>query len=447
MATDQSSEHLILKPNSFGGIKPDHHRCNFMVTFSKKLLRTHKRKIVLYGREVVFILAMYFLYQLTYLLVGKLYPEEAHKEVAIRNARGLIAFEKLAGLHNLELSLQAIFVQTINDVTLMKLINAFYLGAHLPMSLFFFFHLAYCRTLNSKENKRKKQRRVSSETLDVKIIVNEGNYNRQEEHETASSSSLASATVAGDFEHHEESKQEEDTNNNNNSHNYQSRPSIAHPIALLTWVAYQIGRSANLDINSKDYKKFRWSMILIHAMFGVTIVALPMAPPRMMTDEGYVDTIIMYTKTELTKTEERLGVNPYAAMPSLHFSYALFVGMGYFIFASQRWLRISGFVYTTVVGAVIVITGNHYVMDAVIAFLYCYLCVLLSERIVAYTSQRHVKLTLWMEENFEKLYTKVFGTDDLQDEEMEEQEDISVVHPSSPSYHKLRGSPRTLVDV
>jgi len=449
MAFDQSSpsvsEHLILKSNNFR-IQHDHHRCNFIVTFSKKFLRTHKRKIVLYGREVIFILTMYFLYQLTYLLVGKLYPEEAHKNVAVRNAYGLIAFEKLVGLHNLELGLQALFVQVIDNVTLMKVINAFYMGAHLPVSLFFFFHLAYCRTLNSVQNKRRKQRN-RTQTVDITI----SNYNEQND---AAANSLASATVAGDFDHCEEkdhvemNDKDDDDNEYQRTTNNESRPSILQPLVFLSWIAHQIGRSSNLDINSKDYKKFRWSLFLIHAMFGVTIVALPMAPPRMMIGEGYVDTIIMYTKTELTKTEERLGVNPYAAMPSLHFSYALFVGMGYFIFASQRWLRITGFIYTALVGAIIVITGNHYVMDAVIAFLYCYLCVLLSEKIVAYTSQRHVNFTLWMEETFEKLYVKAFGNDDLPEEELEQHNvEISFVQPGSPSSHKLRGSPRTLVDV
>jgi membrane-associated phospholipid phosphatase len=394
---------------------------------------------------------MYFLYQLTYLLVGKLYPDVLHREVAIRNARILIAFERAVGMHNIEISLQSFFVQYLNHGTLMKIINAFYLGAHLPMSLFFFFHLAYCRTLNSANNKRRRRlEKLAREQQQQPIQVIAGNDNSTSAPSASDSSSLAGECI----------EQEQHQNDRNSKYNSstadeakQPCPSIFHPMALLYWVAARVGRSGNLDINSKDYKKFRWSMILIHAMFGITIVILPVAPPRMMTDEGYVDTIIMYTKTELTKTEERLGVNPYAAMPSLHFTYALFVGIGYFIFASRRWLRISGFIYTILVGLIIVITGNHYIMDAVVAFCYVYLCVVLSTKIVAETSQRHVKITLWMEESFEKLYTRLFGNDEdelqlslLPKNEDEDEEQNSVVVPLSPQ-NKPRGSPRTLHDV
>jgi len=401
---------------------------------------------------------MYFLYQLTYLLVGKLYPDVLHREVAIRNAHILIAFERAIGMHNIELSLQSFFVQYLNHGTLMKIINAFYLGAHLPMSLFFFFHLAYCRTLNSANNKRRRRLeklvREQQQQQPLQVIVS------SETNSSISAPSASASTLAGECIEHNQQEQQQQINRNT-SMNYNSSaekakepcPSIFHPIALLYWVAAAVGRSGNLDINSKDYKKFRWSMIMIHAMFGITIIILPVAPPRMMTDEGYVDTIIMYTKTELTKTEERLGVNPYAAMPSLHFTYALFVGIGYFIFASQRWLRVSGFIYTILVGLIIVITGNHYIMDAVVAFCYVYLCVVLSRKIVAETSQRHVKITLWMENSFEKLYTRMFGHDEdelqlalIPKNQDEGQEENGVVGQYSPQNRSRGSSPRTLRD-
>jgi hypothetical protein len=391
----------------------------------KSFGENHKKTVILYGREVVFILAMYFLYQLTYLLVGKLYPEQAHKEVAIRNAHALISLERILGIHSLELSLQALFVQVINNVTLMKLINAFYLGAHLPLSLFFFFHLAYCRTLSSARSKWRKK--VTSHPLTAVIV----NHNESSGDAARSEGETIQEPLLGD--------------QTESMHPQGDRPSLKHPRILLSWICSKLAEAGNLDISSKQYKQFRWSLVLIHLMFGITIIILPMAPPRMMPEEGYVDTIIMYTRTELTKTEERLGVNPYAAMPSLHQTYALFVGMGYFFFATHRWLRITGFVYTIVVAFVIVITGNHYVLDAVVALLYCMLCVYISSKIVALTSKKSAAAKDRAEDNFEKFYANLNPGEDhpLQTLPAKDDEEGS----SGPSPKQRGGSSRVLLDV
>jgi membrane-associated phospholipid phosphatase len=63
--------------------------------------------------------------------------------------------------------------------------------------------------------------------------------------------------------------------------------------------------------------------------------------------------------------ENGLLANPFAAMPSLHFGYALFIGIMLYVLASGRWARWFGFIYTCVVLVTIVATGNHYIIDAV----------------------------------------------------------------------------------
>src|SRR5665647_2088217 len=57
--------------------------------------------------------------------------------------------------------------------------------------------------------------------------------------------------------------------------------------------------------------------------------------------------------------------NPFAAMPSLHFAYALFLALALFMLARQTWLRWGGFAYPALVLLVIVATGNHFFVDAV----------------------------------------------------------------------------------
>ncbi len=57
--------------------------------------------------------------------------------------------------------------------------------------------------------------------------------------------------------------------------------------------------------------------------------------------------------------------NPFAAVPSMHFGYALIIGVH--AVANCRWLvtRIAGALYPAFVLFVIVATGNHFVLDAV----------------------------------------------------------------------------------
>ena len=63
--------------------------------------------------------------------------------------------------------------------------------------------------------------------------------------------------------------------------------------------------------------------------------------------------------------ENGLLANPFAAMPSLHFGYALFIALALYALARQRWLRFAGFLYPLVVFVAIVATGNHFIVDAV----------------------------------------------------------------------------------
>ena len=56
--------------------------------------------------------------------------------------------------------------------------------------------------------------------------------------------------------------------------------------------------------------------------------------------------------------------NPVAAVPSLHFGYALIVGVAVALLAERRTVRILGAVYPLVMLFVIVATGNHFWLDA-----------------------------------------------------------------------------------
>jgi hypothetical protein len=56
--------------------------------------------------------------------------------------------------------------------------------------------------------------------------------------------------------------------------------------------------------------------------------------------------------------------NPFAAVPSLHFGYALLVGVTVALVARGRMARIIGGAYPVAMLFIIVATGNHFFFDA-----------------------------------------------------------------------------------
>jgi membrane-associated phospholipid phosphatase len=91
---------------------------------------------------------------------------------------------------------------------------------------------------------------------------------------------------------------------------------------------------------------------------------LPTAPPRMIFTSGVADINFLHGVREQI-LENGLLANPFAAMPSLHLGYALFIAIVVYSLGRQPWVRYGGFVYVAIVLVAIVATGNHFIVDAV----------------------------------------------------------------------------------
>ncbi|HZO50838.1 MAG TPA: phosphatase PAP2 family protein [Gaiellaceae bacterium] len=109
----------------------------------------------------------------------------------------------------------------------------------------------------------------------------------------------------------------------------------------------------------------RTTLVFSTALALVGYRLYPAAPPR-LTDLGFSDTVS--SSTGLNLSSDALGAlyNPIAAVPSLHFGYAAIVGAMLVAFAARPWLRAAGAIYPAVMLAVIVATGNHFFLDAVL---------------------------------------------------------------------------------
>ena len=127
-------------------------------------------------------------------------------------------------------------------------------------------------------------------------------------------------------------------------------PTMA-PVAILVYLRH-------CDL----YVYFR-NLLVISLAIAVCVFALfPVAPPRMM---GLTDTIQAYYGLPYYGGPEMdLVYNSLAAMPSMHFAWTFLFGVLFFRLG-PLWLKAVGILYPGVHFFAIVVTGNHYVLDAV----------------------------------------------------------------------------------
>jgi PAP2 superfamily len=109
------------------------------------------------------------------------------------------------------------------------------------------------------------------------------------------------------------------------------------------------------------------------ALIGFTI--FPTAPPRMLTDLGFTDTLDRYSSISNYSGPVAALANPFAAVPSIHTCYSLIIGVTCFFLVRHRALGLTWLFYPVLIVFSIVATGNHFWTDAFLGG--CLACVAL----------------------------------------------------------------------
>jgi hypothetical protein len=105
---------------------------------------------------------------------------------------------------------------------------------------------------------------------------------------------------------------------------------------------------------------FMFSMAL--ALIGY--LAYPTAPPRFFPELGFIDTIAYYVDVKHDSGLVTLFFNPYAAVPSMHCAFSLMIGIPAAMLVKRRALKVLWAIYPLWITFVVVITGNHWILDA-----------------------------------------------------------------------------------
>ncbi|MET8686928.1 phosphatase PAP2 family protein [Streptomyces sp. NPDC004732] len=117
-------------------------------------------------------------------------------------------------------------------------------------------------------------------------------------------------------------------------------------------------------------RHYVWTRRVLAALTAAALVlhlGFPLAPPRMLDAAHLVDTAQVYgPSVYAAKPATDTMANQFAAMPSLHFGWALMVAVGMIVATSSRW-RWLWLLHPLLTLLVVVGTANHYWLDAIAA--------------------------------------------------------------------------------
>lgn len=107
--------------------------------------------------------------------------------------------------------------------------------------------------------------------------------------------------------------------------------------------------------------------LLISGGFALLMYwSFPVAPPRLVPDLGFVDTLEQFDNLSYQAQSMAPFVNPYAAVPSLHVGWALIVLIVTYGATTNLLLRLAAFAVLLLQSVAVVATANHFIFDGVV---------------------------------------------------------------------------------
>jgi hypothetical protein len=125
----------------------------------------------------------------------------------------------------------------------------------------------------------------------------------------------------------------------------------------------------------------RNTFIIAMAIALIGYALFPTAPPRLMPEWGFTDSIRQFTGFTVEDHSVKSLLNLYAAVPSIHVCFAILVGWPMAKLSRRRWLKALWLFYPLVITFAVVATGNHYLTDAFLGAITAGVSVLIARRL------------------------------------------------------------------
>jgi hypothetical protein len=132
-------------------------------------------------------------------------------------------------------------------------------------------------------------------------------------------------------------------------------------VYLWAYLPVLIGAAAIIYVRDRDLYRCYRNTFFVAACAGLVFFAVvPVAPPRMLPELGFIDPIHPPMMTSGAKNE-------FAAVPSFHFGFTMLAAMGVaHTFRWRRWLTAMLALLPAIMLLAIVSTANHFFTDAAI---------------------------------------------------------------------------------
>jgi len=145
-----------------------------------------------------------------------------------------------------------------------------------------------------------------------------------------------------------------------------------------------IGALTFIYLRRNDSFYFVRNMFMIAMAIALIGYALyPTAPPRLMEEWGFTDSIQQFTGITVEKGPESAFLNFYAAVPSMHVCFALMVGIPMSRFVKRPVFKVLWCLYPLIIVFVVIATGNHYLTDVLLGAITAAMAALLAHQLLA----------------------------------------------------------------
>jgi len=120
-----------------------------------------------------------------------------------------------------------------------------------------------------------------------------------------------------------------------------------------------------------EYTVARDALLLSGAIALVIYNLFPVMPPRLLPTGEFIGTIEKYNDLSYQAQSMKAFVNPYAAVPSLHFGWAMIIGGAMVLSTKNVLVRAFGLALPWLQLCAIVLTANHFIVDAFVGLVVC----------------------------------------------------------------------------
>lgn len=148
--------------------------------------------------------------------------------------------------------------------------------------------------------------------------------------------------------------------------------------------ALSVGALTFIYLRRNDSFYFVRNVFMVAMLIAlVGYCVYPTAPPRLMPHWGFTDSIRQFTGVNAEQGPSAMVLNPYAAVPSMHFCVALLIGLPMARLVHGRVARLLWRIYPVFIAFVVIVTANHYFTDVLLGGVTAGLSTLLATQLLA----------------------------------------------------------------